>query len=458
MPKRRKQKLGWKASGGKNESALVAEVEKEIGVGLVEIRDASVPGNVENKFHRFAIVALVLLVTFWGFWVVMNTPPKIDEPYHYWQITMFIEGDWSMLKVDDAEYPFFAMLPGYHAVMACLFGTLQVADPLAMRVFSTACGLGTFMLALSISRRVEGRANFLRAAQVYFSPFAFPFYFLLYSDIFSLLTVFALLLAYVSGSRLGTALSSVGILLVRQSQIVLIPLLMALATKDAFLKSDQPLRRRVIASAQAVFPFAPAILLFAIFLVWNDGRVPLCRPHLQQTSLLGWNALLFLSLASIWMAPVQLAIATECYRFVTRNRVLSLIVFLAVIVLISRLSIEDPRNRISHFVELLRNYLMHYSIGSLGGYLLFAATTLWALLSILVSKWTHPCGNLLLAVIALSMGPIMLVEPRYFIVATSWYLLFRRHQSTAVEQIQLIWMSVIAISLHWFQSTTIYLM
>jgi alpha-1,2-glucosyltransferase len=410
-------------------------------------------------FSRYAIIAVILSVSVWGFWVSKNTPPKVDEPYHYWQITMFMEGDWSMLKEDERlEYPFFAMLPGYHAVTAVIFSILQITDPVWIRVFSIACGLGTFCIALLVSLRVEGKANHLRAAQVFFSPFAFPFYFLLYSDIFSLLTVLALVYTSIFRQKLATVFTSISCLLVRQSQIVILALLAALEIKLVFVHCEGTLKQRVVASARSTLRLIPAFSFFAMFFVWNGWRVPMCYPHLQQTSTLGWNMLIFCALASIWLAPVQLAMARECVNFVGRNRLLSLAIVLAVIALISRLWIEDPRNRISHFVDLLRNYVMDFAIGSVYGYVLFATTAIWAIISILATKWTHQCGYLTLGVVVLTMGPIMLVEPRYFIPAASWYLLFRSHQSVAVERVQLVWMFILACGLHWFQSATIYLM
>lgn len=417
-------------------------------------------GNLGSFFFsRHAIIVLVVALTALGYFVSVDTLPKIDEPYHYWQIEMFINGDWSMLKTDDShEYPFFAMLPGYHAAVALIFGPLQIKDPAWMRVFSIVCGIGTFLLALAISRKIEGKANYLRAAQIFFSPFSFPFYFLLYSDIFSLATVLVLLFACVSSNTLTTIIASLACLLVRQSHIVLVGLLTMFAVKGALFDLQQSVPQRLVTAARTALPFLPAFAFFAVFLIWNDGRVPLCYPHLQQTSTLGWNAILFLALTSVWLAPAQVSMARETFGFIAKNKLISCIILGFVIVLISRLWIEDPRNQTSHFVELLRNYVMHFAIGSTVGYFLFACAVLWAIFSMIVSKWSHQYGRMTFGVVALTMGPIMLVEPRYFIPATSWYLLFRRHQSEAVERFQLVWLVILAFSLHWFQSVTIYLM
>jgi hypothetical protein len=120
---------------------------------------------------------------------------------------------------------------------------------------------------------------------------------------------------FVAGQRVASVFTSVGCLLVRQSQIVLVGLLALLALKDAF-GGPAAIARTVF--GRAMFGTAAGSCLCAVchFPVWNGGRVPLCRPHVLQTSTLGWNALLFRSHQSpaveraqlVWMCALSLSL------------------------------------------------------------------------------------------------------------------------------------------------------
>jgi alpha-1,2-glucosyltransferase len=164
---------------------------------------------------RLPFVAGVLTALLLGsfFYVLSFSDLYGDEEVHYDQIRRFACGDLSLNS-------WLTTLPGYHALLGLIGYVTGVTNIPFMRFLSFLIGLATIGVFGLINREISRNAEFLRILQFAFLPILFPFFFLLYTDVLSLLFV---LLAFFCILRERTTLAAVMSLagtLVRQTNIV----------------------------------------------------------------------------------------------------------------------------------------------------------------------------------------------------------------------------------------------
>jgi hypothetical protein len=164
---------------------------------------------------RLRFVAGVITALLLGSFLYILSFPGLygDEEVHYDQIARFARGDLSL-------NPWLTTLPGYHALLGFVGYVTGVTSLPFMRFLSFLIGLATIGVFWLITRELYKDAGFLRVLQFTFLPILFPFFFLLYTDVLSLLFI---LLAFFFMLRerptLAAVMSLAGVL-VRQTNIV----------------------------------------------------------------------------------------------------------------------------------------------------------------------------------------------------------------------------------------------
>jgi len=136
-----------------------------------------------------------------------------DEVVHYDQIARFARGDLSLNAA-------LTTLPGYHALLGLIGYVTGVTSIPFMRFFSLLIGLATIRVFWLISREISRDAGWLRMLQFISFPLLFPFFFLLYTDVLSLLLVLLTCLFTLRERFTLAAVMSLAGVLVRQTNIV----------------------------------------------------------------------------------------------------------------------------------------------------------------------------------------------------------------------------------------------
>jgi alpha-1,2-glucosyltransferase len=147
------------------------------------------------------------------FFVLSFSSLYADEEVHYDQIARFARGDLSL-------NPALTTLPGYHALLGLIGYVTGVTNIPFMRFLSFLIGLATIGVFGLISRELYRDAGFLRVLQLAFLPILFPFFFLLYTDVLSLLFVLLAFFFILRERPTLAAVMSLAGVLVRQTNIV----------------------------------------------------------------------------------------------------------------------------------------------------------------------------------------------------------------------------------------------
>ena len=135
-----------------------------------------------DLFILSAIIATHLLF----FFLIRDHGMMMDEHYHYRQIVRFIGGDFT----PDPELP---MIPGYHYVISGIgkiFNLLEHSYYGAVSYFrfiSLIISLGIIPVFYLVARIKDEKSAIIRTLQFSFFPLVSPFFFLIYTDLPSLL-------------------------------------------------------------------------------------------------------------------------------------------------------------------------------------------------------------------------------------------------------------------------------
>jgi alpha-1,2-glucosyltransferase len=247
-----------------------------------------------------------------GLAIAWRIPQLLVDEMHYGpQIRAYMEG---RLDFD----PLITMIPTYHVLVAAVgkfFGAYS--DRLARDV-SLAGSLLLLPFAWRLAR-VNGDEAPVRVAQSFFCPLLFPYFFLIYTDGWSLVA-FAALVHFTRQGRFGLAAvaGALGIAL-RQDFVVWVAMAWAMAAIRDEIPPRVDLRRAAHGAARA-FPFALVLAAFAAFVAWNGGVAVGDRSRHPGGINLG-NVYLMLAYGWLLFLPVNIASARAVLRMLRRPAV-----------------------------------------------------------------------------------------------------------------------------------------
>ena len=218
-----------------------------------------------NVMVRWRVAGLLLLVTLLVFFVrlaLLQSQPIVDETVHVPQIESFMRGSWD-------TQPNLAMIPGYHLVVAGLMSATGLSSLGAMRGMSAMFGVVAALIFYFIRRKLNDEDALASAVLFYLFPLFYPYYFLAYTDIFSLVIVLLAVLSAISGRHVLAAVIMTLSLAVRQNNVIWAAFLAAYAAWPALtMRETSAWMRLKGASAKAISYVLPA-LAFLAYWRWN---------------------------------------------------------------------------------------------------------------------------------------------------------------------------------------------
>jgi alpha-1,2-glucosyltransferase len=345
-----------------------------------------------------------------------------DEIAHLPQIERFCRGDFTLI-------PDLTTIPGYHAVLATIATILGTHSLEAMRTVNVAIAMATIGVTASLLRAVRGRLPAHRLLQSAFFPIAFPYYFLVYTDVFALLLVLVALRLALADRHRTAALVGIASMLVRQTDVVWVAMLPVLAY--VVRRGRLPLPRDGGTLLRSGWLYAVGIAGFAAFVSWNGGvALGDVGSHPAFTVHTG-NVYFFLLLYALFFAP---GIAARLRASATSLRepfvMLAFAALLATYLL--AYATDHPYNNFRPEFFLRNRILMAIAASPALKVAVFVPIAL-AALDLGTTAAAQPAIAVVAACTVLVLVPSWLVEHRYDIIPFALLLLFRRDDGPAVE-------------------------
>ena len=389
----------------------------------------SSPDQPSSYWPRWHVLVLlgVLAVLLAEFITISGVPYLSDELFNFRQISRFRQGDISM-------EPLMNVIPGYHAVVALALLASGRTGLFSARLVSTLISAAAVLVFYLLAWKVDGRSALVRTLQFAFFPIIFPFFPLVYMDVLALLL---LLLGFylVLCKRYALAgLAGIFSVLARTNNISWLAFLFVfmLYTEYGF-DWRAPFRRAELTRfLRFTWTFWIGFALFALFLYLNKGIAigdkstqPLFKFELGNIYFL---LFLFLPL----FLPFVLANTRRIGRLVWQQKwALAALLFLFGIFLLTFHNTHPYNNVLPDYY--VRNALLMAADKSFIWKLALFIPIALSLLSLGVTRLQQKSFYWLYPFTLLSLIPFWLVEPRYYFVPYSLFILMQERRDGRLE-------------------------
>lgn len=239
-------------------------------------------------------IAVAMLALFAFF---CDYPRFVDEWGHGEQILRFTRGDWQL--VDNMT-----TTPGYHALMALPVKALGATSLPAMRLLSLLGGLAGVFFFYRIVAQLWPQERWRRTVQLAALPVCFPYWFLLYTDLWSL--TFVLLAVWLAlREKIGASAVAMAVAVTIRQPAIFWALLVGLAVAS---RNGWNARGTVARG----WPYLLVGAGFVGFVVWNGG-IAVHGRELQQPTFNLTNVWFFLFLVAVLFLPQGVASVGELW-------------------------------------------------------------------------------------------------------------------------------------------------
>ena len=401
--------------------------------------------STSSSFRSLALLMGLSLALLLTVWYALPSQFLADEVLHVSQILLLLNEQYRVIH--SLEMPF-----GYHASVALFAHIADVRSVSGFRLISTLLCLPLIALAWQYYRSVTPSYPFIQALQILLAPLLWPFYWLLYTDVFTLNFVTLGLLGLTSQTFWLSAITGSAALLIRQHTVCWAALfwLMGLSQRD-FFQHARALLNFKNASRSALMqmrnmlrniliqtsPLAIPLIIFIGFALANSG-ISMSSSGLQKYALYP-TQFYFLLLVLWWvLLPIHLANLFAIIGMLRRWWWAWLIVISALMALyLQSFEISHPYNFRSDY--FLRNWLLHFLNDRLRYRILAFIPMVWTLLSLSVALLRRPENYWLYPITLVAILPLWLLEQRYFMAPFFLWLLFRKPASRPFELTLLAW-------------------
>jgi alpha-1,2-glucosyltransferase len=403
----------------------------EVQTGI-DAKDASI-FNV-----REAAVLLASAVVFLGgllFWF-RGAPPIVDEYDHALQIVNFVTGKFEL-------NPSLAMGPGYHAVMAAIARIFGSSDLDMLRLYTTVLGLICIFVFYLTSVSIGNGASFVRSMQFMALPVIFPYFSLVYSDVFALLGLMLCYYWQLKKRYVVAGLCAFIAVITRQPNILWVAMFSCM---DFYARSGNRLTfPAVVEHLRKTWCYSLLMLLFVLFVIINRG-VAIGQENYHVPTFQVVNVFFILLLFGFMFMPSLCANLKQLSRLLRLRKIW--LALLAVLFLF-----YFKFNTFHEWNSTYINYtVIHNDILALMMWYPFWRFIFYIVISLSVlflffTKELSSSENFIYVTSFVYLSLIFLIEPRYYFPVLTLYCLHRSSQTARVEAIQTVYLIVMSVIL-----------
>ena len=375
-------------------------------------------------------LSLLFVVTVMGvcFLAARSMDLRVDEQMHYLQIERYIAGNYLTHTTT---------IGGFHAAAATVARLTGLSAKEDLRLFVLLVSGATILLFRALVRSFEPQASTVRTLQFVFFPLLFPFWFLIYTDIFALMLLLLAILAFSRRQFHVTGILMIVSLVVRQTYVVWVALL---GLWTVIVNVAEPLRQLVKRGTS----FCIGLLLFLVFVIVNRGVAVGDRNNHPDMEFQTENVLFMLVCFFVLFLPLIVSKLPQVARL---HPALLVGVPLSSGLLFFGTFRVDHSGNTQWQDYYIRNAMLESMTSSpVAGVVVSVAIAL-AVLSLCVIRLRQPAHYLIYPFAAVSVIPFWLIEQRYYMPVFTLFMLFRESASPRVERALLATSVVIALYL-----------
>lgn len=413
-------------------------------------------GGLHLRAHIQAILAALAVAAAYSFGMLMVPDVSLglvnDEVHHYPQIRMFVDGRFEMI-------PTLPMLPGYHAVIAAVAWAVGDSSLPVARAISWALCFPAVALFFLCARELGKDNRFTLPLVFLLSPIAFPYFFVLHTDIPSVGFLLGALLLTLKRRYQAAGLVAVLAILVRHNNVIWVFFcgLIALGQEGVWAQLAGRDWRPVLRAVARLWLFVLAGLALAAFLV-SKGSFTLDEvPWQHPQGRLYWTQIYLLLFTMFFLLlPLHISNLPRIAQMIGRRRLLWALTGAGLLVLYLLTFWVD--HRFNGVMLFWRNQFLHFIKGDVVWRVAAFIPMLWAFLSVCATPLQRRAFYWLYPLAVVFLLPSSLIDTRYFIVPVTLFMLVKKRESLPVDLLTLALYAPAAAFLYWRVNQTTIIM
>lgn len=375
-------------------------------------------------FFFWGIILEIFILAGQFFWTAR---PLVDEQSHYLQ-TLLVLGHktlWPQLV---------PTLPGYHWTLAFLCWITHNSSGEIMRFFSSSLSLLCLYVFFLLAKKIDKNSAMIKTALLFFLPLIFPFWFLLYTDAYSMLLIFASLLCILDRRFWWAGFFGGLSFLVRQNNLVWVAMIAGIG----FLESSIALKSWDDFKfwSKKLFVYIVVFEIAILFFVWNQGLVLGDKDNHPLIFSLE-NTFVFLFLFFFIFLPYHVRAIKKGWGLLWQKKTFVIALVISFIAYFFFFKVRNFYNSPIIFKFFLHNRLLGLMTLNPTVKALCFLPILGSLLAIIGTPLKQRSFYLLYPFTLLFLILLFHVEPRYGFIPLTLFLLFKESDSLQEDLITL---------------------
>ncbi len=368
--------------------------------------------KLQKQSREILLFTAILIIFAGSFLLFKSAAPISDEHTHYEQILDIRNGTTLLPRI----CPY---LPGYHWTMAGMAWLLHDCRGPAMRFASTVLSFFCFIAFYLLARRVDRDATVQKSLLFILSPIFFPFFSLIYTDIYSMAFVFLAFFFALDRRLWLSGIAGILSILVRQNNIVWLVMIALASYIDHYF--PQYRWKDVQRWIGKFFFFFLAGILLAAFVIWNKGFVLGDKTNHAISPSCG-NLFFLLFFFFFLFLPLHLSNLRKILAFLKQNKMMGLVLAEVFLVYLLLYKANHPYNSMA---RLIHNWILWGMAGPVLTRCLYFLPIAYSILSLCVTPLRQRSFYLLYPFTILFLLPNAVIEIRYCFIPYALFLLFK---------------------------------
>lgn len=396
---------------------------------------------MSGRMKTIGVFGLILAVHSLAFFLISSHGLIVDERFHYAQIYRFMHGDYSL----DPALP---MLPGYHLVLSGMGRMLGIGQmpyyqgvP-SIRFLSFLFHLASIGVFYAIAIKINKQSSLIKTAQFSIFPLFFPFFPLLYTDLFSNLFLLVILWLILQRRFYWGGLVAGISLFIRQNNLIWLVFFNVLLYVQT--NGYRCNRQHLIDHLKQSVTFFIGPMILAIYLLFNRSVVvgQETQSYFSGAPIHINNAIMILGYYAVLFLPLILSSGKEMASFCRKKKIYGVFVPFVFLLVFALFQNDHPLNGNPFFIH---NALAMFAVETITTRLLLLVLVVLSLLSLAVVKLEDRSYRLFYLFSFLFLLPLWLMDLRYYVAPFTLFLLFRKARSNRVEYALLTFFLVLSV-------------
>jgi len=388
----------------------------------------------KNDFILFFIIGLIL---FSGHYLLREQSKYSDERPHSEQISKLINNN---IYLESS----LTVIPGYHYIISMLCKIFNLKTLNDMRMFTTIL----YFIFLIPIFYLSTHKNIIKTLQFFFLPIIFVFWFLVYTDLTSLLFILisCMFLKYKKYNFAGLFISLS--LYIRQNNLFWMFYIMFvifihnnkrwfIEILDLLIQGNTKIFKTLWEYIKIMKVFFIGILFFIIYFLYNGGIVLGSDVKNHPISFHFGNIWFFFFILFLCFLPIMLYRINNVINYVKNNKKY-MPMFLGIFLI--GLGTFVNTHKYNQYPMFLRNKFLLFFTSNPLYTILFFIIVLYTILCVLTMDYNNKYIKYIFIFNVLYLGLSWLIDVRYYFIAITFFILMKkREKELYIEIYQIIY-------------------